>query len=457
MVSTLLKALLAVVIGLGALLLATSAALWPATSRDAAGLDPAGLAFWTALCLVAAGFPVHTPRGSMVNVSFAPIIAVAALGGPTAAGIVALIGTIELRELRFEVPWYGSLYNHAATVIPAVAAGITFQLLAPGSFQTGSLMSLVAVSASGCVYFAANEVLTAIAIALRDAKLFRVLLVGSIKAFGVSLLGLAPVAWLMAEAYRSIGPLSVLVFALPLYTTRTAYASVVEIRDMFTQTVTALASAIDARDPSTKRHSEWVSRIAEDIGRVLGLGEGQLEELKWGGLLHDVGKIGIPDAVLLKAGSLDKEERERMNEHPRKGHDILKGVKKLAPELPIILHHHEWFNGSGYPDRLVGEEIPFLARILHLADAFEAMTRPRPYRLIPLTTAQALAELHAFTGIQFDPRVVAAFEKTEWAKGAVRIDRDEDPADEVSIPMLGQVAALRAKGVTANSSPAEAH
>jgi HD-GYP domain-containing protein (c-di-GMP phosphodiesterase class II) len=100
-----------------------------------------------------------------------------------------------------------------------------------------------------------------------------------------------------------------------------------------------------------------------------------------------------------------------MNAHPVKGEEIIRPVAKLAPELPIIRHHHEWYNGSGYPDHLVGEEIPKLARIMHVADAYEAMTAARPYRMTPLTEVQALEELRRFTGVQFDPVVVAAFER----------------------------------------------
>ena len=106
-----------------------------------------------------------------------------------------------------------------------------------------------------------------------------------------------------------------------------------------------------------------------------------------------------------------------MNAHPVLGAQIIAPVTKLAPELPIIRHHHEWYNGSGYPDRLIGDEIPKLARILHVADAFEAMTAQRPYRMTPLTPEQALAELRKFAGIQFDPAVVDAFVRTPWVDG----------------------------------------
>jgi HD-GYP domain-containing protein (c-di-GMP phosphodiesterase class II) len=249
------------------------------------------------------------------------------------------------------------------------------------------------------------------------------------------------------------------VFALPLYTTRAAYKAVVDIRVMFTQTVKALASAIDARDPSTKKHSEHVSGIAVEIGQAMNLSEPELEQLEWAGLLHDIGKIGIRDAVLLKPEKLTREERILMNEHPAKGEEILKDVDQLAAERPLIRHHHEWYNGSGYPDRLIGEEIPLLARVLHVADAFEAMTASRPYRPVPLSAAEALEELQRYAGIQFDPNVVEAFGRTRTALEATE-GRDDGPGEPehqlAPIPTLGQVAAARAKNaLSANAAPAE--
>jgi HD-GYP domain-containing protein (c-di-GMP phosphodiesterase class II) len=226
---------------------------------------------------------------------------------------------------------------------------------------------------------------------------------------------------------------------------------------MFTQTVRALASAIDARDPSTKQHSEHVSDIAVEIGQAMNLSEPELEQLEWAGLLHDIGKIGIRDAVLLKPEKLTREERMLMNEHPVKGEEILKDVDQLAAERPLIRHHHEWYNGSGYPDRLIGDEIPLLARVLHVADAFEAMTASRPYRPVPLTAAEALEELHRYAGIQFDPVVVEAFSRTPTATQSAQ-NEDDDSGDlerpPASVPTLGQVASSRAKRALPTSSAA---
>jgi putative nucleotidyltransferase with HDIG domain len=257
----------------------------------------------------------------------------------------------------------------------------------------------------------------------------------------------------MAVVY-SIQWWATLLFALPLYTTRQASQRFVEMREMFTQTIGALAEAVDKRDPFTAQHSRRVKEISVDIGRVMRVNEADLEALEWGGLLHDVGKIGVPDAVLLKQDRLNREERMIMNSHPVLGAQIIAPVTKLASELPIIRHHHEWYNGSGYPDRLIGDEIPKLARVLHVADAFEAMTAARPYRMTPLTNEQALAELRKFAGVQFDPVVVDAFVRTSHVDGVPDPGRPETPRQ---IPLIAQAAermtATRAEAVA--GSPAE--
>jgi putative nucleotidyltransferase with HDIG domain len=244
-----------------------------------------------------------------------------------------------------------------------------------------------------------------------------------------------------------------LLFALPLYTTRMASQRFVEMREMFTQTIGALAEAVDKRDPFTARHSHRVKEIAVDIGRVMRLSDNDLEALEWGGLLHDVGKIGVPDDVLKKAERLNKEERMIMNAHPVLGAQIIAPVTKLSRELPIIRHHHEWYNGSGYPDRLIGDEIPKLARVLHVADAFEAMTAARPYRMTPLTNEQALAELRKFAGVQFDPVVVDAFVRTHHVEGVPDPGRRAEPRQ---IPLIGQAADRMSNAATLQDVPGQA-
>jgi putative nucleotidyltransferase with HDIG domain len=398
-----------------------------------------GIAFWTLLTLVASAVPVRLPRGSHQAVAMAPIVAAMSLGGPAVGGWVAAIGTTEARELRGKIPWYGSLANHAGATLPAILGGIVQVALLNVVAAQGPwalVANFVATVVGAAVFFVLNVAIASGLLALRTGQSFSSVVFGDSRETLFNSLALAPLGWLMAIVF-SIQWWATLLFALPLYTTRQASQRFVEMREMFTQTIGALAEAVDKRDPFTARHSQRVKEIAVDIGRVMRVNDGELEALEWGGLLHDVGKIGVPDAVLLKQDRLNREERMIMNSHPVLGAQIIAPVFKLAPELPIIRHHHEWYNGSGYPDRLIGDEIPKLARILHVADAFEAMTAARPYRMTPLTSEQALAELRKFAGVQFDPVVVDAFVRTDWVDGVPDAGR---PAEPRQIPLIAQAA-----------------
>jgi putative nucleotidyltransferase with HDIG domain len=172
--------------------------------------------------------------------------------------------------------------------------------------------------------------------------------------------------------------------------------------------VRALTSAIDAKDPYTHGHSERVARVAVCIGEEMGLDKEQLDTIYLGGLLHDIGKIGIDDQVLNKPGALTPEEYEHIKKHPQLGYDILRGVRQLQKILPIVLHHHESWDGTGYPHGLTGESTPLVARIAAVADAFDAMSSDRPYRQ-GMEDEKLDAILRDGAGKQWDPAVVDAF------------------------------------------------
>lgn len=173
-------------------------------------------------------------------------------------------------------------------------------------------------------------------------------------------------------------------------------------------TIKVLALALDARDHYTHGHSQQVTEYSIAIAREMGLTRVEVEIIHDAGILHDIGKIGIPDAILLKPGRLTENEYNQIKKHPEIGRNILQPVDCLSDKIPLIYHHHERFDGRGYPEGLQGEEIPLGARILSVADAYQAMTSDRPYRNA-LTVETAVEELEVNKGKQFDPNVVDIF------------------------------------------------
>jgi len=183
-----------------------------------------------------------------------------------------------------------------------------------------------------------------------------------------------------------------------------------ELRTAYVQTVGALAEAVDAKDAYTRGHSERVGVYASKIAREMGFTKEFIERVYIAGLLHDVGKIGIRDAVITKPGKLTAEEYEEIKQHPAIGAKILEPVDFLADIAPCVRHHHEWYDGStlGYPDRLRADAIPLPSRIILVADTVEAMTSDRPYRKA-LSIDCVISELNKFSGSQFDPACAEAF------------------------------------------------
>jgi putative nucleotidyltransferase with HDIG domain len=172
--------------------------------------------------------------------------------------------------------------------------------------------------------------------------------------------------------------------------------------------VKVLVEAIDAKDPYTRGHSDRVTRMSLKIAFQFGFAEDRLESLEYGALLHDIGKIGIKDEVLQKPGALNSEEYQYIQEHPLIGVKIIEGLDFFKDKIPMIRHHHEHYDGSGYPDGLLGAAIPLEARIIAVPDAFDAMTSARPHRgMMPLQ--DVLMELEKCKGTQFDPKILEIF------------------------------------------------
>ncbi|MBI3449709.1 MAG: HD domain-containing protein [Acidobacteria bacterium] len=204
-----------------------------------------------------------------------------------------------------------------------------------------------------------------------------------------------------------------------------------ENQQLFLGAIRAFAAAIDEKDPYTRGHSERVHRYSVAVARHMGLGKTELRDVTVAALLHDVGKIGIEDAILRKPAALTDKEFEIMKRHPEKGSHIMESIPQMRPILGGIRNHHERWSGGGYPDNLTGEKIPLIARIVQVADTFDAMTTTRPYQRAMKMEA-GVARIRELSGIVFDPKVVEAFQEA-WVAGDIKPDI-HPPAKGVEAP-----------------------
>jgi putative two-component system response regulator len=193
---------------------------------------------------------------------------------------------------------------------------------------------------------------------------------------------------------------------------------IAQLQQSYEASLIMLANAIEVRDPYTRGHVERVMNYALALARILGWKSGALSQLRFGSILHDIGKIHVRESTLQKPGLLNSEEWEEIKQHPVFGVEMIRGVDYLSPAVPVILNHHERWDGSGYPSGLLGADIPLAARIVAVADSFDAMTTIRPYRPV-MTPQEAHLEIISKSGSQYDPRVVESFQQA-WDLQEIR-------------------------------------
>ncbi|MFF8597431.1 HD-GYP domain-containing protein [Streptomyces sp. NPDC015232] len=368
--------------------------------------------------------------------SFFPVLLAAALLlPPSAAALTALPGAVLSRVDRPPVAlrrvWRAA--QLALTVAAAAAVGRT--LRCPDSLGLGPqtpdfpyvLLPAGATALTFCLVLTALDgAVRAVAEQLPGRTAWHGLLGRALAPHAVH--GLAGL--MMAVLWRSAyGPVAALFALLPMYLSGWGFAQYHRERAAHQATIRALVQAVDIKDRYTRGHSERVGRASVLIARELGMDEPRLEVVRFAGILHDVGKLGVPTRVLRKDGPLTPEERRIIELHPEYGHEMVRGIGFLGEARTAILHHHERMDGSGYPYGLKGNEIPEYARVVAVADAFDAMTSTRSYsRARPVGTA--LEELERCAGTHFDPRMVAALvralDRHGWQTGVT--------ADEPAVP-----------------------
>jgi HD domain-containing protein len=362
-------------------------------------------------------------RGSrdLVTIALGSVIAMAALPLVGALGAI-LLATTSLLDFDPQ-PMVKRLFNCASMVLATAASAAMFTLLGGSEIHKGSfpglLLPFIAALAVNCLV---SGILVAGVVRLEQGVPMRAVLHGTMAGsiggyFGYGLFGLL-LAVIWDEDGANVGPASALLLLLPLFVARWAYEQYAEEQRAYDRTVRALMAAVETKDFYTRGHSERVSAASVLIARVIGMREDRVQSLRYAGMLHDVGKLGVPTRVLQKNSGLTEAEFEAIQRHPGQGVEIIREIEFLDEAVAGIRHHHERLDGRGYPMGLAGKDIPEFARVIAVADAFDSMTTTRSYRGAR-SVEEALAELLRCAGNQFDPRMVEALVDAVDAHGWV--------------------------------------
>ena len=408
--------LVAYVAALGLLSIAVVVTLLIESQGRAAGPIVAGAAALAAAALLAELQSVRLSPQAEVSVSTLPIVLAAVLYGPLAAICVSAASL--LPTLR---PPYARWLTWTSTrALAATAAGITAHMIDP-SRSHGIATVVAAVCAATVAEHVANLGLSCFLGRLRGLTLRELASLASPVLIAIPLY--VPVTAMLVFSYRVVSPWSVALFLFPALVAQKLFllyqeqrqtsrelASAMESKERANLSfAAALVATLDARDRYTAGHSAAVAAYARDIACRLGLSPDRQQLAHLAGLVHDIGKIGLPPGLLEKVGPLTLDERRQMEAHPSIGERILRNVEGYEEIADVVRHHHERMDGQGYPDGLTAYEIPLLARVLAVADAYDAMTSDRPYR-DAMSSDVARLRLAQGVGTQFDTAVVAAFE-----------------------------------------------
>jgi len=404
--------------------------------------------------------PLRTVNGAQsVRISVGNPVAIAGvlLLGPFAAVVTASpVVTGRSHVVR-------SLFNSGMLALTAFAAGQVYVALGGPILADGSSYDALAVLwpwlAAAVVFEVVNGLLMVTVIALTDRVSpvqvwFGTLAESALPMFVYSIFGL-----LLAVVWSYVGPISAVLVLAPLTVARWVFQEFALRQEAYEATMRSLIKSVETKDSYTRGHSERVAKASVLIGRRSGMREDRVASLRYAGMLHDVGKLGVPTEVLQASGKLTEEQFEAIQQHPVRGREITKDLEFLGEAIEGIHLHHERIDGRGYPLGLKGSEIPEFARIIAVADAFDSMTTTRSYRGAR-TVEEAIVELRACKGSQFDPVLVEAMVEAVDAEGWTVVDTSQPVAPVAAMPSFGSddddPSVARRLGLVPMSAPRDA-
>ena len=377
-------------------------------------LGPVGLlAFWSILAIVVESLLIPLPNNIIgVSVGYAINIATIIIGGPLLATTVAGLGFL-CRAPKitgrgyvhiFNLPPHKSVFNVSQSIIVTALISLIY-ISFGGKVGVFSLIPTILILLTGVVI---NTSIISGFLSISGNSRFINTWIANIKGVFPSAVAVGTMGIIIALAFIGYGYGAVILFFGPLLLARYSFKLYIEMRNLYLSTIQALNKTVEAKDPYTSGHANRVEKFAVELAEAYHLPFESVQNIKTASILHDIGKIGINDSILNKATRLSQEEFHEIMRHPSIGADIISKVDFLKDITTIVKHHHERFDGKGYPDGLHGDEIPIEAAILTIADSYDAMTSDRPYRKA-LTQEEAFEELKRNAGTQFHPQLVETF------------------------------------------------
>ncbi|GAB2866781.1 HD-GYP domain-containing protein [Actinoallomurus bryophytorum] len=373
------------------------------------GIDWTTLAVLALLSVICESAPAPLDsKNARVSLSYSAGLASVILLGPAGA---AMVGASAIFAGRRDIGLVKRLFNGAQFALAGYLAGVVYIAAGgeTGKPTNGSFPGIITPYVGAVVtYVAVNFALVAVVLVLTKlAPLwgFQWRPIGSLAAgqLAYGMFGL-----LIAAPWGLIGPFSAVLVLLPMLLARWAFEQTSAQKRAHAATIAALCQAVETKDYYTRGHSERVSRGSAMIAQAIGMPPSRVGAIRYAGMLHDVGKLGVPTKVLQKAGDLTEEEFAAIQLHPMRGLEIVREIGFLDEALAGIMHHHERMDGTGYPMGLAGGEIPEFARVISVADAFDSMTSNRSYRAAR-SLEEGISELRRCAGTHFDPALVEAF------------------------------------------------
>ena len=416
------------------------------------GIPWSRLAVLAVLFLACESVPTAiTPRRVAWSPGYAATLASVVLLGPFGAALTGVVSVFSLR--RGPTPAQ-RIFNGAMYALTAYGAGRVFLALGGTvGVPTGASFPKIIGPFAGAAaaHIVANYGLVAGVLWLTsgtDRSQARGRGVVDLRLplpdFGFAVFGL-----LIAALWSVVGPFAAILVLIPLYVARWAIAQFANQQRAYEATLRVLCQAVETKDFYTRGHSERVSRGSVMIARAIGMRPERVEAIRFAGMLHDVGKLGVPTKILQKTGNLTEEEYAAIQLHPMRGLEIIREIGFLDEALAGIMHHHERIDGRGYPMGLAGDEIPEFARVLAVADAFDCMTSTRSYRGAR-SLGEAITELRRCAGSQFDPvfvgALIAAVEREGWQTPDVPVPPPGEPATAAAHDHDDPVVPLRVMG-----------